>query len=399
VADRRILPGVKSIVYRDGLAAGEVNPLASRMRELAVQEALVAREAARLASGCAEAGVRDILAHVSSLATDHLRALEARSSFLFGERAAAPGRSGKTTRSPLSPSAALKRLYALLHEAVAGYAVLQATATRFRDSWIAATEGTAAHLARQHTQEYLAASGRITQLLHDVVIDELDRAGYACGCTCPGCGAGICLCAVGGRSILGEAWATGRALPFVDGIEVHQPRPGSPAALSGLQRGDVITHVDGARLGTAAVLISAIKNGGTSDEIQLTVLRGGEELTLRLQRASEPSHLANVPGDEDDCIRPSGPAFHHARARDLREQLRRPGSNPRARRFGILSPREIEVVRAIASGATNPQVAERLHISRATVARHVANILEKLSLANRTEVASAAASLGLLEDS
>lgn len=56
-----------------------------------------------------------------------------------------------------------------------------------------------------------------------------------------------------------------------------------------------------------------------------------------------------------------------------------------------LSPRELEVADLVAHGRTNAQIAERLVIAEATVARHVHNILTKLALANRTELAAWAA--------
>jgi DNA-binding CsgD family transcriptional regulator len=53
----------------------------------------------------------------------------------------------------------------------------------------------------------------------------------------------------------------------------------------------------------------------------------------------------------------------------------------------LLSAREHEVARLLAQGLTNRGVAERLFISPGTVARHVANILAKLGLSSRTQVA------------
>ena len=53
-----------------------------------------------------------------------------------------------------------------------------------------------------------------------------------------------------------------------------------------------------------------------------------------------------------------------------------------------LSAREGEVLRLIAAGRTNEQIAVALVISQATVARHVHNILTKLGCANRTEAAA-----------
>jgi DNA-binding NarL/FixJ family response regulator len=52
----------------------------------------------------------------------------------------------------------------------------------------------------------------------------------------------------------------------------------------------------------------------------------------------------------------------------------------------LLSNREIEVLRETASGRSNREIAERLFISEDTVKTHVARILEKLGLKNRTQL-------------
>jgi DNA-binding NarL/FixJ family response regulator len=51
---------------------------------------------------------------------------------------------------------------------------------------------------------------------------------------------------------------------------------------------------------------------------------------------------------------------------------------------GGLTLREVEVLRLIASGLTNRAIAEKLHISEKTVARHVSNIFVKLDLPSRS---------------
>jgi NarL family two-component system response regulator LiaR len=51
-----------------------------------------------------------------------------------------------------------------------------------------------------------------------------------------------------------------------------------------------------------------------------------------------------------------------------------------------LSPREIEVLREVASGRTNREIGERLFISEETVKTHVSHLLSKLQLQNRTQL-------------
>ncbi len=55
--------------------------------------------------------------------------------------------------------------------------------------------------------------------------------------------------------------------------------------------------------------------------------------------------------------------------------------------FAELSDREIEVLRLIANGLNNAEIADRLVISEKTVKSHVGNILNKLHVADRTQAA------------
>jgi ATP/maltotriose-dependent transcriptional regulator MalT len=63
-----------------------------------------------------------------------------------------------------------------------------------------------------------------------------------------------------------------------------------------------------------------------------------------------------------------------------------------------LTPREREVLRLVAEGLTNRQIAARLVVSEHTVHRHVTNMLRKLDLPSRAAAAALAARLGLLEE-
>ncbi|MFZ1989339.1 MAG: LuxR C-terminal-related transcriptional regulator [Alphaproteobacteria bacterium] len=61
-----------------------------------------------------------------------------------------------------------------------------------------------------------------------------------------------------------------------------------------------------------------------------------------------------------------------------------------------LTPREIEVLQALADGASNKEIARALGISFHTAKFHVAAILEKLDAATRTEAVTRAARLGIV---
>jgi DNA-binding NarL/FixJ family response regulator len=56
----------------------------------------------------------------------------------------------------------------------------------------------------------------------------------------------------------------------------------------------------------------------------------------------------------------------------------------------------VEVLRLIASGLTNRAIAEKLHISEKTVARHVSNIFVKLDLPSRSAATAYAYQHGLV---
>jgi DNA-binding NarL/FixJ family response regulator len=72
------------------------------------------------------------------------------------------------------------------------------------------------------------------------------------------------------------------------------------------------------------------------------------------------------------------------------------GAYERARAaLSTLSPRERDVVLAVARGRTNAEIAIELYMSVATVKAHISHILTKLDLANRTQIALLAHDAGV----
>jgi DNA-binding NarL/FixJ family response regulator len=80
--------------------------------------------------------------------------------------------------------------------------------------------------------------------------------------------------------------------------------------------------------------------------------------------------------------------------RTLMEEWR---SGARPDRDDKLTPRELEVVKLIAEAFTNRQIAETLKVSEKTVESHRANVLSKLGMRDRVELARYAVRRGLVE--
>jgi DNA-binding CsgD family transcriptional regulator len=89
------------------------------------------------------------------------------------------------------------------------------------------------------------------------------------------------------------------------------------------------------------------------------VLRAGEEVSL------------------DDAV---------AYARRARGERGRPAAG-----WGSLTPTERQVVDLVVDGLANPQIADRLLMSRGTVKAHLAHVYRKVGVANRAELAAMAA--------
>ena len=78
-------------------------------------------------------------------------------------------------------------------------------------------------------------------------------------------------------------------------------------------------------------------------------------------------------------------SLHPTIARMLVREISQPTRLPLSE--DPLSNREVEVLKLVAQGLSNREIAVKLVVSERTVAKHVGNILDKLHLANRTQAA------------
>ena len=85
------------------------------------------------------------------------------------------------------------------------------------------------------------------------------------------------------------------------------------------------------------------------------------------------------------CVQRGEASLHPTIARKLIRELNQPTELPPT--SDPLTEREVEVLRLVAQGLSNDEIAEKLTLSERTVRTHVTNILGKLHLANRTQAA------------
>ncbi len=78
----------------------------------------------------------------------------------------------------------------------------------------------------------------------------------------------------------------------------------------------------------------------------------------------------------------------------MREYLERARSGETPR--DLLTPREEEIVKLVAEACTNDEIGDLLHISKKTVERHRANVLEKLGMRDRVQLTRYAVRRGLV---
>ncbi len=83
--------------------------------------------------------------------------------------------------------------------------------------------------------------------------------------------------------------------------------------------------------------------------------------------------------------------------RVIEEFVRRPAPSVPAKGIGELTARELEVLKLIAKGFSNAEIAKELYVSETTVKTHVARVLMKLDLRDRVQAVVLAYESGLIQ--
>jgi len=143
---------------------------------------------------------------------------------------------------------------------------------------------------------------------------------------------------------------------------------------------------------------------GRNPEIRVLMLsmHDGEQYLFGALEAGAAGYVLKTAADRDlvHAVRAAMrgepflyPGAVRALVRDYLERARRGEATPK----DPLTPREQEVVKLIAEAYTNDEIAAELVISKKTVERHRANVLEKLGMRDRVELTRYAIRRGLVE--
>lgn len=134
------------------------------------------------------------------------------------------------------------------------------------------------------------------------------------------------------------------------------------------------------------------------DFIVLT-LYGDQYLTQAIEAGATGYLVKDVGGEEliraIRAVHRGQSILHPSLSRELFNEFASLAKGKRSRRSS-LSPRELDMIRLIAAGATNKEIAAQLFLSETSVKRGVSGIFDKLSARDRAEAVAEAYKKGLL---
>lgn len=123
----------------------------------------------------------------------------------------------------------------------------------------------------------------------------------------------------------------------------------------------------------------------------LTTLTDDCHLHDAIQQGASGYLLKNVPPEDFIHIIKSTykgyMQFDPTIGKKLHQQLKPPAPTKSVNDWKGVTPREQEVLQLIAAGASNREISQRLHIAEKTVKNHVSNILNRVGLRDRTQLA------------
>lgn len=138
--------------------------------------------------------------------------------------------------------------------------------------------------------------------------------------------------------------------------------------------------------------------------VMLTVSDDDEDLFTAIKNGAKGYLLKNLEPQQLykmlEGLRQGESPISGAMASRILQEFRQPDSGQSDAGEGRdeLTPREIQVLEQVVTGATNKEIAKTLHITENTVKIHLRNILEKLQVQNRIQAAVHAVRQGLVED-
>lgn len=162
------------------------------------------------------------------------------------------------------------------------------------------------------------------------------------------------------------------SMPDMDGLEacrqIRSEQPATQVLILTMHESEEY-FLQALRMGAAGYLVKRAAPGDLQIAIS-TVARGDAFLYPGLARVLIRAYVASSPaGLHDQNMEPAA-----AGATGLAQELR------------TLTPREIEVLKLVAEGHTNQEIADRLVLSIKTVQAHRANVMEKLGLRDITHL-------------
>lgn len=142
---------------------------------------------------------------------------------------------------------------------------------------------------------------------------------------------------------------------------------------------------------------ASIAAAGTSKVLILTTYESDDQILAAIEAGASGYLLKAAPQDEIVAgirsVAHGQTALSPQVAVRLVERMRQPAAAPAP----VLSAREIDVLRLVARGRSNKQVAADLGIGESTVKTHLLRTFEKLGVADRTRAVTLAMEKGLLD--